>query len=177
MEKIIPISLDGEWMLRWVEDEQPDPAEFPSGLEAIPAIPVRVPGNVELDLQRAGLLPEPFFSQNILELNGLEKRDWWYSKRFNVPEEYSTVRSELVFEGLDTLATVWLNRQCIGQSENMLIPQHFETTKMLLPGTENNLVVHLRSATAAARQMNYEPGMLSWEHRAEGLRLRKAPAP
>ena len=169
-----PISLNGSWILHWMP-VSPDPLPFPpADLETQSSIPAQVPGNAELDLERAGLLPDPFFGANIRQLRPLENREWWYSKHFVVPDEFSGQRSELVFEGLDTLATVWLNGQCIGQAENMLIPQRFETTTAVLPGVENTLVVRLSSAMVEAKKVKYEPGMMSWEHRSEGLRLRKA---
>ena len=46
-------------------------------------IPARVPGNVELDLVRAGLLPEQLEKgHNIYLLRELETMQWWYTKNF-----------------------------------------------------------------------------------------------
>jgi len=170
-----PLSLDGSWNLHWMPANQELVLFPPDDLEQQPHVEGQVPGNVELDLVRAGLLPDPFVGSNINQLRQLEQRDWWYVRRFQVPAGFSGHPSQLVFEGLDTLATVWLNGQLIGESANMLIPHHFETTAALQPGSENILVVRLRSAMVEAKKMNYEPGMMSWEHRTEGLRLRKAP--
>lgn len=169
------LSLDGNWSLRWMPANSDPVLIPPPDLDTIPSILAQVPGNVELDLVRAGMLPDPFTGSNILQLLPLENRDWWYVKRFRVPNEFFGKPSELVFDGLDTLATIWLNGKCIGQAENMLIPHRFETTTIIQPGSENTLIVRLNSAMAAAKSMNYEPGMMSWEHRPEGLRLRKAP--
>ncbi|MBE0695562.1 MAG: glycoside hydrolase family 2 [Anaerolineaceae bacterium] len=81
----------------------------------------------------------------------------------------------LVFEGLDTLAAVWLNGKQVGESDNMLIEQRFEVSSSMRPGEENWLVVRLGSALNHARQYEYDAITMSWEHREEGLYLRKAP--
>ena len=169
------LSLNGAWFLRGFPAGQSPTPEFLAGLDSPPAIQAQVPGNVELDLQRLGLLPEPFYAANIRLLQPYEQYEWWYVKKFTPPAEFKGQRSELVFDGLDTLATVWLNEQEIGRAANMLIPHRFEVTSALLPAQENTLIVRLASVMQAASRLSYEPGILSWENRPEGLRLRKAP--
>ncbi len=58
------ISLDGDWRLAFFPEAE-SPVNRPDDLvaHAGQAIPARVPGNVELDLQRAGILPEPFYAE------------------------------------------------------------------------------------------------------------------
>lgn len=138
-------------------------------------IPATVPGNVELDLQRAGILPDPFVGANIRLLRPLETHEWWYSREFYLPPELEGQRLELVFDGLDTFATIWINGQLAGQSADMLIQHRFDITSLVRAGETNQIVVRLASAIAEARRQTYDAGMLSWEHRWEGLYLRKAP--
>jgi beta-mannosidase len=142
-----------------------------SGLTPIPAW---VPGNVEFDLQRAGISPVPFVGSNIRLLRPFESHDWWYRREFDLPPEFDCHRVELVFEGLDTFASIWINGQAAGKSANMLIPHRFEVTGMVHPGA-NEIVIRLASAMAEARSQVYDVGTLSWEHRWEGLYVRKAP--
>ena len=47
-------------------------------------------------------------------------------------------------------------------------------TDALRPGT-NRIVVRLGSAVNHARQFTYDAASMSWEHREEGLFIRKAP--
>ena len=73
------LSLDGSWQLYFFPQgdfsfDNPQ-ALFDSDLTPIHAL---VPGNVELDLQRAGLLPEPYEAANIRLLRPCENDEWWY---------------------------------------------------------------------------------------------------
>jgi beta-mannosidase len=169
-------SLDGDWRLYSYPEGDPQVAH-PNDLARRDLLPVsaRVPGNVELDLQRAGLLPEPFYSDNIRRLRDLEDREWWLMREFDVPVGAAGYDWDLVFDGLDTLATVWLNGIEVGRSDNMFVEQRFDVTAALRPGEANRIAVRLRSALLAARDYGYEPSAMSWEHRHEGLFLRKAP--
>ncbi len=166
------ISLDGEWALYYFEDGPGVETPEHPGAACVPA---QVPGNVELDLQRAGLLPEPFYGTNTRLLRPYDRYEWWYEREFELPLDWIGRRLELVFEGLDLLATVWLNGELLGRADNALIPWRFDASRADLPGESNHLVVRLAPVMQAAEGMAYEPGMLSWEHRFEGLFLRKAP--
>lgn len=170
------ISLDGDWTLYGSPDRHnlinPRDGLAKSGLQHWPA---QVPGNVELDLQRAGTLPDPFFGNNIFALRPYESWDWWYEREFDLSENGGSGSWDLVLEGVDCLATIWLNGQLVGQSANALVPHRFAIGPLLNPGTSNRLTIHLASALEAARRMPYEPSQMSWEHRWEGLRIRKAP--
>jgi beta-mannosidase len=169
------ISLDGEWLLYHYEHgtlEIETPADLlASGLVPIPA---RVPGNVELDLQRAGALPDPFVGANIRLLRPFEFHDWWYRREFDLPAEYAGQRVELVCEGLDTFATIWVNGQEAGVSLNMLTSHRYEVTNLLQAGQANEIVIRLASAMVEASHHTYDVGVMSWEHRWEGLYVRKA---
>src|SRR3712207_8954090 len=47
----------------------------------------QVPGSVHTDLQRTGLIPDPFWGSNELELQWIEETDWEYSTTFDVPDD------------------------------------------------------------------------------------------
>ena len=50
------------------------------GAEA--SYPAQVPGCVHTDLQRNGLIPDPFWGSNELELQWIEETDWEYAITF-----------------------------------------------------------------------------------------------
>ena len=88
------------------------------------------------------------------------------------PRTHAGLNWTLVFEGLDTLASIWLNGIPVGASDNMLVEQRFAVGEALRDG-ENELVVRLASAYHHARTFSYDAAGMSWERREEGLFIRK----
>ncbi len=159
------INLNGEWTL-WYGPQQKRAArmthpEIPTDWTRIPA---HVPGNVELDLIRAGLLPEDLDkAHNIYQLRMLETNQWWFSRDFMFTETPGTAQYELVLNGVDTLAGVWLNGTCMGTLENMLIPHRLDVTDVLRPGM-NHLVIGIDSTVLAAQEAPVDAGAWAMEN-------------
>ena len=164
------ISLNGDWTLQFGPQLQPaaqmDTPSIPTDFSQVNA---NVPGNVELDLMRAGLLSEDLERGNqIYLLRELERHQWWYSRTFDVPSSATKESCELVFDGVDTLASVWLNGERIGMLENMLIPHRLEVTGLLKEG-KNELVIGIDSVVVAASEQSPEPGTWAMENNWESL--------
>ena len=131
-----------------------------------------VPGCVQLDLSRAGYLPEDLYlGGNITEAERYEDYEWWYEKVFDAPTERKNVY--LVFEGVDCLAEYFLNGIKIGESENMLIAHEFKIDDYIADG-ENRLTVHIKSVTVKADREDY-PLRLLTSLDVDGCHIRKAP--
>ncbi|GAB5561179.1 MAG: glycoside hydrolase family 2 TIM barrel-domain containing protein [Synoicihabitans sp.] len=102
----------------------------------------QVPGCVHLDLQRAKKIPDPFHGLNELDLQWIEHRDWEYRAKIKVSAEMLREEQvELAADGLDTLATVYLNGKKIAETANMFTPFRWEVKKYLRTG-ENELRIH-----------------------------------
>lgn len=174
----IRIALCGEWTLyyqknsEYLRDSCP-----PITVEALcgraGCISAQVPGNFEIDLQRAGLLPDLFYGQNILQAQKLESYHLFYGRSFQYQRENGT-SPVLIFEGLDTVAEIFLNGQKIGECENMLVSQSFPLKK--LREGENELVVHIFPACIAARGRKLSALNSAQPYNYESLRLRKSPS-
>jgi beta-mannosidase len=147
----------------------------PAGLpgSGAPRVTGKVPGNVELDLVRGGVLPEPFVGENVFRVRDFETYEWWYVRRFSASEQQPEKRAFLVFRGLDCFGSVWLNGRVVGEAANMLIPHTFEVTGLL--EHDNEVAVRIRSATLAARRMDYPAGTFAMATNHDQLRVRKAP--
>ena len=146
-------NLNGDWTLFYQPNSQyVQSGAHPTTMDALCAqegrIPAVVPGNFEIDLQRAGRLEDPFFGQNVLKMQKLEAMHMFYGRRFEYHPTAGTT-PVLTFEGLDTVAEIFLNGRRVGQCENMLIAQTFELDD--LRDGENELVVHIFPACIAAR--------------------------
>ncbi|MBR6789931.1 MAG: hypothetical protein IKM31_03570 [Oscillospiraceae bacterium] len=109
-------------------------------------VPASVPGNFELDLFREGLIPDPYFGTDTLEMQKLENRHLWYHTVFDAPDGGDT----LFFGGIDTFADVYLNGEKIGHTENMLIPH--ELPAKGLKETGNELIIHISPTAIMARE-------------------------
>jgi len=82
--------------------------------------PAQVPGVVQTDLLRNGLIPDPFYQDNDTRLQWIGLADWEY--RTTIQADAATMSHEhvdLVFEGLDTFAQVFVNDKEILRSDNM----------------------------------------------------------
>jgi len=107
-------------------------------------IPAEVPGDVHLDCQRAGIIPDPFFGLNHDHIRWMEDWDWWYRTDVVPPVPAAGQRLHLLFEGLDVFATVYLNGAKVGEHRNMFTPLRLDVTGQVKPGV-NRLEVCLGS--------------------------------
>ena len=103
-----------------------------------------VPGEVHTDLLNNKLIPDPFFRDNEKKLQWIEKKNWEYKTSFQVtPEALKKKNAVLVFDGLDTYATVYLNGKQILKANNMFRQWRVDVKKYLNPGTNKLVVVFL----------------------------------
>ena len=170
------ISLDGAWKLTAGPQTSDAPRE-PAKLDAAGwlTIPATVPGNVELDLMAAGRLPDLSVANNIFHFRDFETWDWWYRRRFATPARAAGQRCEIVFDGIDCLAEVWLNGVYIGSADNMLIAHRFDVTGHLNPAGENELIIRIESPVLASRRRIPESRESVFPTNYEGQAIRKAP--
>ena len=107
--------------------------------------PALVPGSVHLDLLRNGLIGDPFYRDNEKALQWIGKTDWEYTLEFAVPAELAARRHvELVFDGLDTYASVSLNGREVLKADNMYRSWRVSVGSLLKP-RGNTLQILFRS--------------------------------
>jgi beta-mannosidase len=105
-----------------------------------------VPGSVHTDLLANRLIEDPFYRDNEPKLQWIGKTDWEYRTTFDVPAAVLRRRNvELVFEGLDTYATVYLNGRPLLEADNMFRTWRVDAKPALQAGA-NTLRVVFRSA-------------------------------
>ena len=142
------ISLNGEWTLTCIppkNDERLKPF----------SISAEVPGNVELDLVRAGIEPEPFFGENEYRYHKYEVCAWRFEKSIPVPDGFSEDRTRLIFDGLNCVADVFVNDTHVYHAENALIPHEMDVTGVIVPGRTNSFRVEIASAVLEARKKDF----------------------
>lgn len=105
------LNLDKGWEFRQITDGASEEAGW---------LPATVPGDVHLDLIANRKIPDPFFRANEAKLQWIENASWEYRLTFDVPPE--TLRRsnlDLVFDGLDAAAQVFVNDAPVLDAKNM----------------------------------------------------------
>ena len=162
------LSLNGEWKLRYCLEAEHMPAP-----ETWPEISAQVPGNVELDLYRAGVEKEPFYGENLYDYRKYEFYAWRFEREFEL-ETLPESRLMLIFEGLNTYADVYVNGQKVGSADNMLIAHEFDVTAAVQAGV-NSLLVEIHSAMNVAREKDYPVFMAANDGSEDYVWQRKPP--
>jgi beta-mannosidase len=122
--------------------------------EAVTAawFPATVPGNIHTDLMANDLLPDPFIGTNELEVQWVEEKDWEYHTTFLLSSKLmKNDHIDLIFEGLDTYADVYLNDSLILQANNMYIPWTIDV-KNLIKADTNDLRIKFSSAVRIGQE-------------------------
>lgn len=83
-------------------------------------LPASVPGCVHTDLMTNGVIEDPFFRVNEKNLQWIGEKDWEYKTQVDITKDLLQKENvNLVFKGLDTYASVYLNEKLILKADNM----------------------------------------------------------
>lgn len=105
-------------------------------------LPATVPGDVHLDLLHAGKIADPFYRDNESKLQWIEKAGWEYRTKINATQGVlERDHVELVFEGLDTACTVFLNGKRIASPNNMFREWRIDVKSLLHAGGNQLAIV------------------------------------
>lgn len=163
-----------EWTLYYgIQDENAPqiPKELKkSGFQTLSAT---VPGNVEIDLLREGLIKDPMIGDNVYDLRKFESYQWWYHRSFPSPELQEGERVELCFDGIDCIADIWLNNKKMAEVEDMFVEHHFDVTGLLKH--QNELYICINSTVLEARKHLRNNFGVRYDALAEAVSIRKAP--
>lgn len=114
----------------------------------------KIPGSVYGNLLEQGLMPDPYYGMNELEALRLMENDFRFWTVFPLTEDQlSADFLFLRFEGIDTLAKVYLNGRVLGETDNMHRVWEFSIEDTARVG-ENELVVEIASPTRFIAEEN-----------------------
>ena len=136
-------SLDGFWSLR----------NSSAGAEGQP-LRAPVPGTVPGALFAAGAKPDPQFGRNQLDVFDYSTADTFtFMRTFATPAGgcAGARRCELIFDGIDTAATVAVNGHIVGKPNNMHMRWVFDVSTALT-ATNNVVEVEIIPATQYAHE-------------------------
>ena len=106
------------------------------------------PTEIHLDLLHHGLIPDPLIGKQEDDVQWVGEKPWNYRTTFWSPIDLLNDTPELaflVFEGLDTYATVVLNGETILKSEDMFLPARVDVTDNMIYGEDNVLEITFES--------------------------------
>ena len=146
------IDLDRGWQFRLAPDSAlnhvagVEPEVDPATLQRVADwTPAEVPGCIQTDLLRNQIIAEPFYRDNEKKLQWIGQEDWQYQTSLDISSAtLARKHIELVFQGLDTYATVYLNGRGVLAAENMFRIWRVDAKPYLKPGT-NTLQIVFRS--------------------------------
>ncbi|MBG0827143.1 glycoside hydrolase family 2 protein [Planomonospora sp. ID67723] len=122
----------------------------------ITGVPAAVPGCVHTDLLTAGLIEDPYLDDNENRLTWIGRTDWVYETAFTWAGD-GHEHTDLVCEGLDTVAKVVLNGVEVGDTANQHRSYRFAVRHLLREG-ENTLAVHFAAPYGYAEERRAELG-------------------
>ena len=161
------LNLSDNWLLK-IDDNIEGHTKFKKWMKC------EVPGTVHTDLLNLGLIEDPFFEDNELKLQWISKCDWLYKTSFDLPDEFESDSPVIiVFQGLDTIAEVWLNKEHIGNFYNMFRRYELDITSKI-KDKNNELEIKFNSPIKYAKSQEDKHGKLYVEVNTERVYIRKA---
>ncbi len=145
--------LDGKWEFRAVS--KTDRADLQDWH------PAQVPGVVQTDLLTNKLIPDPFYRDNETRLQWIGLTDWEYRTTFQA--DAATLghdHVDLVFDGLDTYADVYVNDQVVLHGDNMFRRWRVPVKGILKSGPNTLRVVFHSPITSMIPKVKALPYML-----------------
>jgi beta-mannosidase len=152
-------SLNGDWTVTPLRLDASYDLFTKTNAERISA---RVPGEIHLDLMRAGRMEDPDVGDNArTRCRWPEASSWWYAREFVVPPAFLRQdRQTLVFDGIDLCSQIFVDGVLVGSSKDAMSSFAFNVKGQLREGT-NQLVVRVTSGTEL-----FAPG--SWDAKPSG---------
>jgi beta-mannosidase len=129
----VRIDLGGSWKYRRAETSKWADA--------------KVPGCIHHDLLLSGVITDPTYGDNEKNLQWIGETGWEYMRTFLVPDSVMAMKHiDLIFEGLDTYAKVYLNDSLILTADNMFRTWSVDIKTMMVMGA-NQLRIEFPAVT------------------------------
>ncbi|KAL4241994.1 Beta-mannosidase glycosyl hydrolase [Abortiporus biennis] len=136
------------------------------------------PTTVHVELLKREIIPDPFVGLNEWEVQWLGESSWSFKTSFTTSSsEYDAPNVDLVFEGLDTFATVIFNGHEILASSNQFLSHRVGVKDKLKKVDETNeLIINFESAFRKGREIEKKENKkyLLWNGDSSRLHVRKA---
>jgi beta-mannosidase len=151
------LDLTGQWRFK----QYPVSARRMRDLDEGNWLNCSVPSSIYTSLIEAGIIDRKKLNTNPQDFFQISLEPWIYKKVFDLPDGFlKNEKIELIFEGLDTFAQIWLNGKLLARTDNMFCEYRFDVTPILL-SRNNELLVKFDSAVEEGNRLMTRFGMLS----------------
>jgi len=115
-----------------------------------------VPGTIHTILLAANKIPEPYLGSNDVDLRFLIKRNWIFTKKFNLSAEFLASNDiSIHLEQIDTVANITINLCLIGKTNNMFLRYVFNIPNPCLKA-DNTIQIDFQSPITYAFDQSNE---------------------
>ncbi len=132
------LDLSGTWSLSLAEHDR---ANAPIAIEPLPW---NLPGDALSALYEAGLIPDPYWGENELQVRWVAELDWVARRTFHLDQ----TDLDLVLSELDTVAEVRINNTLVLSTANSFRRYRVDASPVLRKG-ENEIEILFRSNVRA----------------------------
>ena len=160
------IDINQNWKMRIIGDT--------SNADAF--IPAAVPGSVYNDLINAGKLEDPYWRDNEMGALELMRNDFEYRGSFDVDSAELNDADEVIlrFNGLDTIADIWLNEGPLGSVNNMHRTWEYPVKDLLKEGGNELKIIFRSPVKFIEEEHKKDPAILGTEDAMKGFpKIRK----
>ncbi|TRY79762.1 hypothetical protein TCAL_08106 [Tigriopus californicus] len=116
-----------------------------------------IPGGIYSDLRHSGILTSDFYYRfNDQEYRWVSYENWTYSAEFVVDQD--TLNHDFIVldcKGVDTVSTIMINDQLVGETNNMFVRYSFDVKEFLKLGN-NEIRIEFKSPVEHAKNMFQE---------------------
>jgi beta-mannosidase len=137
------ISLESGWQFHEYNGSKSDLAEWRNA---------SVPGLIHTDLLTYKLIPDPFYRDNENKVQWVSDSEWEYRRTISADQNLLKHKHiDLVFEGLNTIADVYLNGKLVLHADNMFREWRADIRSYLEQGTNTLSIIFHRIKPELAR--------------------------
>ena len=111
-----------------------------------------VPGDINNDLFKAGIIEDPYFGTNHKKIGWVIREDFTYETQFSAENACGSDEVYLNFDSVDLFSEIYLNGVLLGKTENMFLKYRFEIKNILKP--VNKLAVKMLSTKNLMEKRN-----------------------
>ena len=137
----------------------------------LPIINASVPGNFELDFMREGILDDVYWGANSTKTHRLENLHFYYFTEFELFHK-DGCNTVLSFEGIDTVAEIFVDGEKIAFVENMHHAHKFNFNGY--KEGKHSLLVHILPVVLYAREFDIPAMCYNLKYNHDAIEVRKS---